>query len=210
MHIPLLFLCISVSLASGVSLSGTSINIYSAHSTVGTSTRWGCHTPAMPLLRRVPLFHRIANSLTAQQAHEHAVPVADIESVKKQIVSHEMQEAEIAKKYGIPGNADSAAILQTVKDISWNSMDPQYSPDEFKRDAEALDALLKLRCRLAQLQEQTLPGPIPNSSEQTPKPTDLEVGRCIFRFLSERLMDIVCSSLSLRARWTHIGPGALL
>ncbi len=182
-----------------VSLSDTSINISARRSTVGTSARWGCHTPAMPSLRRVPLFHRLANSLTAQQAHEHAVPVADIEGVKKQIVSHEMQEAEIAKKYGIPGNVDSAAILQTVKDISWSSVDPQYSPDEFKRDAEALDALLKLRCYLAQLQEQRLPGPIPNSSEQTPKPMDLEVCHCISRFLSERLMDIVCSSLSPRA-----------
>ncbi|PBK89062.1 hypothetical protein ARMGADRAFT_970782 [Armillaria gallica] len=112
-------------------------------------------------------------------AHEHAVPVADIESIEQQIVSHKMQEARIAKKYGIPGNVGSTAILQTVKDISRNSMDPRYSPDEFKRDAEALDALFKLRCRRAQLQEQRLPGPIPNSSEQTPKPMDIESPRAL-------------------------------
>ncbi len=56
-------------------------------------------------------------------------------SVKEQIVSHEKHEAEIVKKYGIPANVDSAAILQIVKDMSWNLVDPQYSPDEIKRDA---------------------------------------------------------------------------
>ncbi|KAK0235126.1 hypothetical protein EDD85DRAFT_954645 [Armillaria nabsnona] len=134
----------------------------------------------MPLLLRVPLLHRLANSLTVLQAHEHVVPVTDIKSVMEQIASHERQEAEIAKKYGIPGNTDSAAILQTVKDMSWNSVEsPQYSPDGFRRDSEALDALLKLRCHLAQLQEQSLPGPISNSSEQTPKLMDLEPSRML-------------------------------
>ncbi len=104
-----------------------------------------------------------------------------------------MQEVDIVKKYGMPGNIDSATILQTVKDMACNSADPQYSL-EIVQDAELLDALLKERCRLEHLQEHRFPGPrLPNSSEQLPNPRDPEVCRCTFSYHFERL---ILSSLS--------------
>ncbi|KAK0437883.1 caspase domain-containing protein [Armillaria borealis] len=103
--------------------------------------------------------------------NEDAELTDEIKNVKERIVCYEMQEVDIVKKYGMPGNIDSATILQTVKDMVCDSADPQYSL-EIVRDAELLDALLKERCRLEHLQE---PGPrLPNSSEQLPNPRDPE------------------------------------
>ncbi|KAK0235117.1 hypothetical protein EDD85DRAFT_841921 [Armillaria nabsnona] len=83
-----------------------------------------------------------------------------------------MEKVDIVKKYGMPGNVDSATILQTVKDLACNSVDPQGLL-EIVWDAELLDALLRFRCRLEYLQEQRFPGPrLPNSSEPLPKPMD--------------------------------------
>ncbi|KAK0235116.1 caspase domain-containing protein [Armillaria nabsnona] len=92
-----------------------------------------------------------------------------------------MQEAEIAKKYGIPRNIDSPAILQTVKDMAWNPMESQYPLNEIVRDAEALGALVELRCRWEHLQELWLSAPrLPNSSKQPYEPTDPEPPRALY------------------------------
>ncbi|KAK0444288.1 uncharacterized protein EV420DRAFT_1648980 [Desarmillaria tabescens] len=107
------------------------------------------------------------------EVHDHAVPMTEIENVKEQIVSYEALEAKIVKKYRIPGNVDSAVILQTVKDMAWNSADSQYPHDEIVWDAKILDDLLEFQCCLEHLQE--LPAPkLPNDSEQPPEPTDPE------------------------------------
>ncbi|KAK0444287.1 uncharacterized protein EV420DRAFT_1768397 [Desarmillaria tabescens] len=110
----------------------------------------------MPSLWRVLLLYRPMNSLTAQQVYGHVASMTEIESVQERIASHEKQEAKIARKYGIPGNVDSAAILQAVKDKAWNSVDSQHPHDELLHDAEVLDDLLNFR------------------NEQFPEPTDLE------------------------------------